>query len=221
MPHNLRGVWSNEPRLPYRGSFQTSKNPHKTALSSDRLAPALHRFPLPHDREDVIVFGVVAIVASALLVLALACFSERVLDIAEIVDYLNAQIPGSVVRLDAIRLDEGVTLMQLNEAIRELQKYGVYLCHSCRSLISNNTGHVARKEAGAVMTTMNLEEIFRYHAPEPGQPEKYEAIRAAAKTFAQVIVDNTPSCADQTAAIRKLREAVMTANAAIALKGQV
>ena len=47
------------------------------------------------------------------------------------------------------------------------------------------------------------------------------SIRAGAKDFAQDILENTPSCADQSAAIRHLREAVMTANAAIALKGAV
>ena len=68
---------------------------------------------------------------------------------------------------------------------------------------------------------MNIENVFSYHAPKGDQPQKYEAIRAAAKNFAQVIVDNTPSCADQTAALRKVREAVMTANASIALEGEV
>lgn len=66
-----------------------------------------------------------------------------------------------------------------------------------------------------------IEDIFSYHRPEPDQVPKYEAIRAAAKQFAQVLVANTPKCADQSAAIRLLREAVMTANAAVALKGSV
>jgi hypothetical protein len=66
----------------------------------------------------------------------------------------------------------------------------------------------------------NLENWFTYHPPEPGQPEKYEAIRAAALEFAKVITANTPASADQTTAIRKIREAVFTANAAIACKGE-
>lgn len=65
-----------------------------------------------------------------------------------------------------------------------------------------------------------INDLFSYHAPSGDQPARYEAIRAAAKTFAQVLVANTPQSADQTAAVRKLRECVMTANAAIALKGQ-
>jgi hypothetical protein len=64
-----------------------------------------------------------------------------------------------------------------------------------------------------------IEDLFTYHAPEGTQPAQYEEIRAAAKVFAYVLIENTPPSADQTAAIRKLRECVMTANAAIALKG--
>lgn len=73
---------------------------------------------------------------------------------------------------------------------------------------------------GASMETyrpMTLEEklpdIFRYHSPKDDQPQKYEAIRSKALELAIVIVANTPQSADQTAAIRLLREAVMTANA--------
>lgn len=46
-----------------------------------------------------------------------------------------------------------------------------------------------------------IDDLFSYHKPEPGQPEKYEAIRAGAKAFAQILVENTPQCADQTDAI--------------------
>lgn len=66
-----------------------------------------------------------------------------------------------------------------------------------------------------------LNHIFTYHAPEGDQPRQYEALREAAKEFAQCIMDVVPPCADRSAAIRKVREAVMTANAAIALKGAV
>jgi hypothetical protein len=67
---------------------------------------------------------------------------------------------------------------------------------------------------------MDLDELFSYHPVEADQVAKYMAIRAAAKQFAQTILDNTPRSADQSASIRKLREAVMTANASIALKGK-
>lgn len=64
-----------------------------------------------------------------------------------------------------------------------------------------------------------IEELFTYHPPKTAQLPKYNQLRDAAKAFAYVVMQNTPPGADRTAAIRKLRECVMTANAAIALEG--
>lgn len=66
-----------------------------------------------------------------------------------------------------------------------------------------------------------LDEIFTYHSPLPQDIDKYTRIRNAAKEFAIVIVENTPRCADQTTAIRHVREAVMNANSSIALQGLI
>lgn len=57
---------------------------------------------------------------------------------------------------------------------------------------------------------------FTYHPPTGDQPTRYNAIRDAAYEFAKAVREHTPPGADQTAAMRKIREAVMTANAAIA-----
>jgi hypothetical protein len=62
----------------------------------------------------------------------------------------------------------------------------------------------------------DLKNWFSYHAPNESQQTRYVEIRAAALSLAQCILANTPQNADQSAAIRKVREAVMTANAAIA-----
>lgn len=67
----------------------------------------------------------------------------------------------------------------------------------------------------------NLEHVFTYHAPRPDQLPKYQAIREGAIAFAKVIIENTPQSADQSAALRKVREAMMTANAAVAIDGEV
>lgn len=67
-----------------------------------------------------------------------------------------------------------------------------------------------------MISNYDLDNWFQYHAPNREQQKQYETIRAAALHLARVIVANTPASADQTAAIRKLREAVMTANASIA-----
>lgn len=66
------------------------------------------------------------------------------------------------------------------------------------------------------ITTEQLERWFTYHSPTQEQVGQYQAIRNAAKSLASTIVANCPPSPDTTAAIRKLREAVMTANAAIA-----
>lgn len=71
------------------------------------------------------------------------------------------------------------------------------------------------------VNSANVDDVFSYHRPEGHQPAQYEAIRGKARELARVILDNTPVCGDQQAAIRHLREAVMTANAAIALRGCV
>lgn len=67
-------------------------------------------------------------------------------------------------------------------------------------------------------TDEEIDDIFTYHSPKDDQPKRYEDIRVAARAFAKVLVANTKPSADQTAAIRKLRECVMTANASIALE---
>jgi hypothetical protein len=71
------------------------------------------------------------------------------------------------------------------------------------------------------VTKENLKDVFTYHAPTPVQLEQYAALRSAAADFADTILDNTPTCADQQAALRLVREAVMTANAAVALNGKI
>lgn len=66
----------------------------------------------------------------------------------------------------------------------------------------------------------DLDFVFSYHAPTPDQVERYAEIRDYAKRFARAILSHCPSSADRSAALRKVREAVMTANAAIALNGK-
>lgn len=68
---------------------------------------------------------------------------------------------------------------------------------------------------------MDTGHVFKHHAPTPEQLPKYEALRAAAKQFADTIIELTPKCADQSAALRHVRDAVMTANASIALGGRL
>jgi hypothetical protein len=70
------------------------------------------------------------------------------------------------------------------------------------------------------MDISTIENWFTYHAPSPDQLVAYEKLRSSAKDFAKAINDLVPDSPDKTAAIRKVREAVMTANAAIACGGK-
>lgn len=68
----------------------------------------------------------------------------------------------------------------------------------------------------------DIEHIFSYHSPTGDQPQKYEAIRKAAKEFAKVLIENTPTnSVDQDTAIYLLRQCVMIANASVALDGRL
>ena len=76
-------------------------------------------------------------------------------------------------------------------------------------------------ESQSLTLAEKIEDIFTYHASDSDAAIAYAVLRHAAKVFAHTLIELTPPCADQTAAIRLLREAVMTANAAIALKGLI
>ena len=73
-----------------------------------------------------------------------------------------------------------------------------------------------------------LDNWFTYHVPSgevDGKPglSKLSAclrIREAGKYFAQIIIDCTPSSADQTAVVRLIRQAVMIANQGIDCGGK-
>ena len=62
----------------------------------------------------------------------------------------------------------------------------------------------------------DIERNFTYHAPKPGQPERYSTIREIAKGLALFIDDHCPDSREKSLSITKLEEAVMWANAAIA-----
>ena len=66
----------------------------------------------------------------------------------------------------------------------------------------------------------DIRDLFRYHAPSPEMTYKFEIVRAAIEAAALAIDAECPPGADRTAAIRKLKEAHMTANASIVLEGR-
>ena len=62
----------------------------------------------------------------------------------------------------------------------------------------------------------DLDNWFTYHAPTPEQIPAFEAIRDAGYEMAEKIMALVPPSADRSVALRKVREAVMNANAALA-----
>ena len=63
---------------------------------------------------------------------------------------------------------------------------------------------------------MDLAKNFTYHAPKPGQPERYEIIRSKAYELAAYVDGACPDSREKSIAFTKLEEAVMWANASIA-----
>lgn len=73
----------------------------------------------------------------------------------------------------------------------------------------------------SVLSQHNLKDVFSYHTPSAEDLERYQRLRSAASDFAEVVITNCPASEDKQAALRKVREALMTANASIALKGKI
>lgn len=63
-----------------------------------------------------------------------------------------------------------------------------------------------------------LSRCFDYHRPTPEQQVKYEQITAQTKQLAALVLELCPPGPDRDAALLRLREARMLANAAIACK---
>ena len=79
---------------------------------------------------------------------------------------------------------------------------------------------LAEKVVVTVPSDDLVQHWFTYHAPTGETIPKYNKVRNAALEFAHVINEMCPDGADKSAAIRKVREAVMTANASIACCGK-
>lgn len=67
----------------------------------------------------------------------------------------------------------------------------------------------------------NVADVVRYHKPTDGQIVKHEKLAQAAENFMRVIIEECPPCADTSDALRSVRNAKMTASAAVALNGLV
>lgn len=61
-----------------------------------------------------------------------------------------------------------------------------------------------------------IENAFAYHAPQPGQAEKYIEIRAKAKELAYLLDELCPNSREKSVAMTHLETTMMWANASIA-----
>lgn len=67
------------------------------------------------------------------------------------------------------------------------------------------------------MTKEQIENIFTYHAANADQTERYQRIREWAKELATIINRDCPESREKSLALTNLQQAVMWANASIAI----
>lgn len=67
------------------------------------------------------------------------------------------------------------------------------------------------------MTNEAIDNTFTYHKPFGDQPQRYEALRGMAKQMATLIQGACPESREKSLAFTHLQEAVMWANASIAI----
>ncbi len=67
------------------------------------------------------------------------------------------------------------------------------------------------------MTQEQIANTFTYHKPFGSQPQRYENIREGARRLAENISANCPESREKSLALTNLQQAVMWANASIAI----
>lgn len=84
--------------------------------------------------------------------------------------------------------------------------------------MANETGgaRVGQGTPGMTREQQQIDKAFTYHAPKPGQADRYVAIRDKAKELALLVNSLSPPSREQSLALTKIEEAVMWANAGIA-----
>ncbi len=66
------------------------------------------------------------------------------------------------------------------------------------------------------MTTLDLNNIYKYHSPKDDQPYRYEELRKKAKELAEMIDRYCIDSREKSLAFTNLEQSVMWANASIA-----
>ena len=63
----------------------------------------------------------------------------------------------------------------------------------------------------------DVEAVFTYHAPKGDQAQRYEDIRKSARVLAYLINTECPESREKSLALTNLQQAIMWANASIAI----
>ncbi len=63
----------------------------------------------------------------------------------------------------------------------------------------------------------DIDNIFTYHTPKGSQQQRYEALREHARKFARLVLESCHDSREKSIALTKIQEAVMWANASIAI----
>jgi hypothetical protein len=69
------------------------------------------------------------------------------------------------------------------------------------------------------MTDEQIKQTFTYHAPVGDQLGRYESLREGARIFAELIQKSCPESREKSLALTNVQQAVMWANASIAING--
>jgi len=107
--------------------------------------------------------------------------------------------------------------MAPTDAIQRAEKDAATVSQIIQNAFDMATKELLKESTPMEVTKADVENWFTYHPPtDADQVKQFNELRDAGKQFALRMIELTPPCADRSAAIRKIREAVMTGNAAIA-----
>lgn len=67
------------------------------------------------------------------------------------------------------------------------------------------------------MAKFPIDEVFQYHKPFGSQQDRYVALRTTAKDLASMIETHCPDSREKSLAFTNLQQAIMWANASIAI----
>lgn len=109
-------------------------------------------------------------------------------------------------------------LADFNDAFRDVLRARAQMTQPVGLVESDRRypGQAAR----AGLTLDSIDDCFTFQSPSPFSLEAMTQVRESSIALAKTILRQVPDCADRSTALRKLREARMWANSALALGGR-